>query len=232
MQRLGVLYPPCGAEFEYYLHGERLDPALRISLVGVRIDGGDAEHDPVHLRRTASLDNLLQAARVLQPLNPDAVMWACTSGSFIDGLAHARAQAQAMSELLGCPASSTSLAFVDALRALGLTRATVLASYPRETARAFVDFLAEAGVEIGDLRTLDAPSGPHAAALDDVALGDAIRALDTPVGAAVLVPDTAIPTLHRIAMLEQACGRRVLTANQVSLWCSARMLGLASSLSS
>lgn len=46
MKRLGILYPPCGAEFEYYRYGEQLAPEARISLMGVRIYGGDDEHAP------------------------------------------------------------------------------------------------------------------------------------------------------------------------------------------
>ena len=89
MTRLGVLYPPAGAEHEYYRHGECLGDDVRINLVGVRIFGDDDEHAPRHLRRTAALDNLETSADALAPVAPDAAVWACTSASFIEiGRAH------------------------------------------------------------------------------------------------------------------------------------------------
>lgn len=226
MKRLAILYPPSGAEFEYYQHGEGLGDDVRVTLMGVRIFGDDDEHAPVHLRRTAALDNLAGSARALAPLAPDAAVWACTSGSFIDGLGHARAQAQALAAALGCPATSTSLAFVEALADLGIARVSVLASYPRETADAFVGLLAEAGVATDGLHCLEAPSGPAAAALDAGVYHDAARAMSVAPGGALLVPDTAVPTLAWLQRLEDELGRTVLTANQVSLWHVARLAGL------
>jgi maleate cis-trans isomerase len=224
MKRLAVLYPPCGGEYEYYLYGEALVPAINVNLMGARYHGGDNEHQPTHMRGTASLENLLQAARVMRPLNPDAIMWACTSGSFISGLAHAEQQVSAMRELLDCPASSTSLAFVAALRHLGMQRVSVLGSYPEETTTAFTRFMTEAGMEVCDYCALDTPSGPHAALLGDERLLEAAVSLDTPEDAVVLLPDTAMPTMHLIPALERATKRTVLTANQVSIWEGSRLL--------
>lgn len=224
MRRLAVLYPPCGGEYEYYLYGEALVPEIRISLMGARYHGGDEEHFPANMRSTASLENLLQAARVMSPLRPDAMMWACTSGSFISGLAHAKRQVDAMQELLDCPASSTSLAFIAALHHLDRQRISVLGSYPEETTTAFTRFMTEADMEVCDYCALDTPSGPHAALLGDERLLEAARSLDVPEDAVVLVPDTAMPTIHLIPTLERVTNRTVLTANQVSLWEGARLL--------
>ncbi|MBS36849.1 MAG: hypothetical protein CMO26_13105 [Thiotrichales bacterium] len=229
-KRLAVLFPPCGAEYEYYLYGERLSPELRVSLMGARYHGGDEEHFPENMRITASLANVLQAARVMKPLQPDGLMWACTSGSFISGLAHAQAQARAIEAELGCPASSTSLAFVDALHDRGIRKAVVLGSYPEQTTHAFMNFMHDAGIEVCDFCALDTPSGPHAADLGDDVLLAAAESLHAPKDAAILVPDTAIPTLHLIAQLQARTDRLVLTANQVSLWQSAKLLGLVVSL--
>lgn len=226
MTRLGILYPPCGAEFEYYRYGEELGGDVRVSLMGVRIYGGDDEHAPEHLSRTGAIENLALSARVLRPLAPDAAIWACTSGSFVDGPGHARAQADALRRELGCPATSTSLAFVAALRHLGLSKVSILASYPEETAARFFAFLSESGIETQAYRCLDIDSGPAAAALEQDAVSALCRELGTPPDAGLLIPDTAIPTMHWIQPLERALQRPVLTANQVSLWHTARLAGL------
>ncbi len=230
MTRLGILYPPSGAEFEYYRHGERLGEDVRIALMGVRIFGDDDEHAPHHLRRTAAIPNLETSARALAPLAPAAAIWACTSGSFIDGLGHARAQVDALGGMLGCPATSTSLAFPAALNVLGIARVSILATYPDATASAFGNFLGEAGIEVNEMRCLDAPSGPAAAALGEAAFFDTAMAMSIAPGTALLIPDTAVPTLAWIQALEDRLGCAVLTANQVSLWHTARLAGLDTAL--
>lgn len=224
MTRLGILYPPAGAEHEYYRHGESLGDGVRIALLGVRIFGDEDEHAPHHLRRTAALDNLDTSARALAPLSPDAAVWACTSGSFIDGLQHAHAQADALAERLRCPATSTSLAFVEALAYLDAERVAVLASYPGATTDAFAGLLEAAGIGIAGTRSLQAPSGPAAARLTRADFADLAR--EAPRADALLIPDTAVPTLDWLATLEAELDRTVLSANQVSLWACARLAGL------
>jgi maleate isomerase len=61
-------------------------------------------------------------------------------------------------------------------------------------------------------------SGPDAASIGNQRLTSTAEALDVPSGGALLVPDTAMPTLDLIAPLERRLGRPVLTANQVTLW--------------
>ena len=226
MVRLGFLFPPCGAEDELYIHGEALGDDVRIALLGVRISGGDDEHAPHHLSRTGAIENLALHARVLARLRPASAIWACTSGSFIDGLAHARRQAAAIGDIAGCPASSTSLAFVEALRHLGIGKVAILASYPEETARAFAAFLRESDIDAVAVKWLSAPSGPHAARLGDERLIEEAGKLAIPEDGALLIPDTAMPSMHLVAQLEAHLGLPVLTANQVSLWEAARLAGI------
>lgn len=224
--RLGVLYPPCGAEWEYYRYLESLGPDVRVSLVGVRIEGGDDEHAPGHMARTASIENLTLSAEALAPLAPDAALWACTSGSFVAGLAHARAQVDALERALGCPATSTSLAFVAALEALSIRRVSVLASYPAAMAAALTAFLAEAGIAVDAGACLDFNSGPAAARMGDACLLERAREFEVAADHALLIPDTAIPTLQLLPRLAELHAGPVLTANQVGIWQLARRAGL------
>ncbi len=221
--RLGFLFPPCGGEDELYVHGEAMGDDVRVLLMGTRIFGGDEEHAPEHLSRTGGLAHLGMHAEVMARMKPDAVIWACTSGSFIDGLEHAEAQARTIAGITGVAASSTSLAFVDALRHLGVSKVALLASYPEPAAKAFDRFLGECGIEVADIEWLSAASGPAAAALGSERLTEAARKLNVPPGGAILIPDTAMPSMYLIEPLEAELGVPVLTSNQVSLWQAARL---------
>jgi maleate cis-trans isomerase len=222
MTRLGFVYPGGGAEQEYYLFGEA--EGFRVYLAGSRTPGGDT-HEIAALLETARHENVIEAGVRLLPLHPDVVLWACTSGSFILGREGAEAQAAALAQATGLPGTSTSLAFVDALAVLGLKRVAVLATYPEPAARAFASFLAAYGVEVAGLAWLDAMSGHDAAAIAPDRL---VAALDTPAmgrAEAVLIPDTAMASLHLIERLEAAAGKPVLTANQVTLWAAVGLAG-------
>lgn len=226
MTRLGFLYPPCGAEDELYKYSDMLGADVRAATVGVRICGGDDEHAPEHLSRTGELSNLAFSARILARLSPSAGIWTCTSGSFIDGRAHAEAQAETIAQVIGAPAASTSLAFASALRHLGIADVAVLASYPETTAKAFRDFLGEFDISVSAMHWLSIASGPDASLLDMAEMIAAAETLDLAGAGALLIPDTAIPAWDVIAPLEKLLGIPVLTANQVSVWEAARLAGL------
>lgn len=221
--RVGFLFPLGGGEWEIYHFAEAIDWRLRPYLIGTRLFGEDCNHDPVELARTAALDNLATAARSLLPLAPDAAMWACTSGSFILGRRHALAQAAAIADLLGRPASSTSLAFVHALEALGATRVAVLATYPQAAADAFARFLGESGVEVSALHSLGATGGQDAFALPLDAVESAANGLVDDGVQALLVPDTAMAGFELVRRLEARHGIPVLAANQVTVWEALRL---------
>lgn len=224
--RLGFLWPGGGAEQEYYQFAEALDDRVKIFLAPTRVGGGeDDDHEVEHLKQTARVDWLLEAARRLECLKPDTIYWACTSGSFILGRDHALAQVAAVERETGTPSGSTSLAFADALRRLGLKRVSVLATYPEPASRAFAAFLGEYGVELLHLEWLDAQSGWAASVMPREKVIAGAKAAAVAGAEALLVPDTAMPTLHIAQALEEATGLPVLTANQVTLWDAMRLAG-------
>ena len=152
-------------------------------------------------------------------------MWACTSGSFAFGLAGAWRQADDIAELLGVPASSTSLAFLSAARAMGLTRVAVAATYPEDLASAFRSFLEEGGVEVLHLGCLGIWTGGEVGQVDQKEALRFARANDHSDAEAVLIPDTALHTVAFLSELESHVGKTVLTANQVTVWEALRLAG-------
>jgi maleate cis-trans isomerase len=191
--RLGLIYPTGGGEFEYYQLAEKTDYRIRPIVVAARLYGDDFDHDPPALSRTGQPESLCLTARSFLPLSPDSVMWACTSGSFIDGRAHAD-------------------------QALGLTKVSLLGSYIEPTVQAFVGFLGEFGLDLEGVVALGAPGGRDAFQFNREKMLEAARAVDKPDSQAILIPDTAMACLHLVEPLEAELGKPVLTANQVTIW--------------
>ncbi|OBB40412.1 maleate cis-trans isomerase [Mycobacterium sp. 852002-51961_SCH5331710] len=156
---------------------------------------------------------------------PHAVMWACTSGSFVFGPEGARHQAAKVAAAAGVPASSTSIAFVDALRHLGIRRVAVAASYPPDVAEHFVRFLAADGVEVVAMGSHGIITAAEVGTIEPERVEQMVTAADHPDAEAVLVPDTAMHTLAIVDRLEAAVGKPVLTANQVTVWKGLQLAG-------
>ena len=111
-------------------------------------------------------DRLAAGAGALAALAPAAVVWACTSGSFAFGWDGAHEQAASLAAVAGVPATSTSLAFVAAARALGVTEVAVAATYPDDVARLFVEFLRCAGLRVTSMRSHDIVTAAEVGTLD------------------------------------------------------------------
>ena len=165
------------------------------------------------------------AAARLAEHRPQSVLWACTSGSFLYGWEGAQRQAAQLSEVAGLPASSTSLAFAEACRALGIDAVAVAASYPGDVAAGFTTFLAGADIEVVGMRANDILTATDAGTIDGDTLFDMVVTADHPAAQAILIPDTALHTATWINDLEAQVGKPVLTANQVTAWEGARLAG-------
>lgn len=223
MTTLGFLYPGHGAEDDYPYMQSVVPPDVRLDLVHTSV-GVDA-HEVDALLDLGRSERLLEGAEALRAGEPDVVVWACTSGSFVFGLEGARRQAIEVGEALGIPASSTSLAFVDAVREIGAARVAIAATYPEDVSKHFRRLLEDAGITVVSLVSNDIVTAALAGELDDdgvVALAEGNNPVDAE---AVLLPDTAMHTARLIPRMEQALGKPVLTANQVTLWQAMRLAG-------
>lgn len=221
-QRLGFLYPGYAAEDDY----PRMAAAIGdVTVELVHTSVGEDAHRPDALLDLGSTDRLREGAAALKKRNVDCAVWACTSGSFIFGREGARRQVEEIERVLGAPASSTSFAFANATRACGLKRVAVAATYPRDVANAFADFLAEHGVETVSVGARGIVTAAEVGTLERERVVSFITSGHHPDAEAVLVPDTALHTAEWLEDLESALGKPVLTANQVTMWEALRLVG-------
>jgi maleate cis-trans isomerase len=123
------------------------------------------------------------------------------------------------------PATSTSLAFVEAARALGIRRVSVGATYPAEEAELFVEFLEQAGIGVLALDSAGIDDGSGGALLTDDQVVELAVGVRQPGADAILLPDTALRTMRLLERLELATGVTVLTANQVTIREGLRLAG-------
>jgi maleate cis-trans isomerase len=220
----GFLYPGYSAEDDY----PRLEEILggRYALPLVHTDIGEDAHRVDALLEMGSGHRLADKVGELADRGAQAVVWACTSASFVFGWEGAREQVRELAAGCGLPASSTSFAFAHAVQALGVRRVAVAATYPDDVAGLFAEFLKAAGAEVLAARGSGIITAAEVGTLERAAVVELARAGDHPDAEAVLLPDTALHTADHVEALEQALGKPVLTANQVTVWEGLRLLGV------
>ncbi|MEF9904095.1 maleate cis-trans isomerase family protein [Streptomyces sp. P9-A2] len=216
MTALGFLYPGHSAEDDYPRIEQLLGSDVRVDLVHTEI--GEDAHRADALLEMGAADRLAAGLQELRLTGADAVVWACTSGSFVRGWEGAHEQVRALARTAGLPASSTSFAFVHAAREIGARRVAVGATYPDDVATLFAEFLAAGGVEVTAVTSSGVITAAEVGTWGEAELFALARAADHPDAQALLLPDTALHTAAHLPALEKELGKPVLTANQVSVW--------------
>ncbi|MGW3506316.1 maleate cis-trans isomerase family protein [Streptomyces sp. NPDC000994] len=177
------------------------------------------------LARLVSEHQTLDAAvRTLTAVAPEVVAYACTSGSFVGGIAGERAMCAAMARAGGVAAVTTSGALLEALAELGTRRVALVTPYTVSSTRSLQDYLAEAGVTVTGCAYMGLTRHiwkvPYRGVVDM-----ARRAARRNRPQALFLSCTNLPTYDVIPQLEAELRIPVISANQVTMWAALRRLG-------
>lgn len=181
--------------------------------------------------RRVTADNLrlaaqraIDAVEQLLPVRPAAIAWACTSGSFTDGVAGNAALTARLQAAAGAvPVTTASGAVLAAMAALGLRRPAVGTPYSAEITARLLRFLEEAGLAPAAVERLH----EDVADIDDYALQEVsearLAAFVAGLGAApgadsVLLSCTGLATATLAPRMERRIGRPVVSSNLALLW--------------
>ena len=169
-------------------------------------------------------DVVAAGVREVAKARPTVVAYACTSGSFVHGLAGEERLRSAMEEAGAPRAITTSGAMLEALSALGLGRIGVATPYDEPLTERLCSSLAEAGVDVGPVA--HPGLGGDMAHTEEQTVVDLVQRVSRGVDG-VFVSCTNLPTIGVVAALELETGRPVLSANLVTIWASLRACGAA-----
>ncbi|MFI0922713.1 hypothetical protein ACH4TP_02075 [Streptomyces sp. NPDC021012] len=145
MIRIGMLTPSsntCLEPVTYRLLDGARDLAsahfARVPVTRIALDGGsDAQF---------AFEPMLAAARQLADARVDVIAWNGTSGSWL-GVDHDRRLAAAITAETGIPATTSTLALLDACAAYGVTRLGLAVPYTRDVAERIVTTYAAEGLD-------------------------------------------------------------------------------------
>jgi maleate isomerase len=165
-----------------------------------------------------------QCTRDLLTARPAAYAYACTSGSFVNGMAGEKRLVETMRSVGAASAAvTTSGALLAALKRLGVRRVATATPYDARVTERLTTFLREADVEVVSSAHLGLSSEIWTVPYDETI--KLVRDADSAEAEAVFVSCTNLATYDVIAPLEAELGKPVITANQVTMWAMLEAIG-------
>lgn len=212
VEREFARYAPAGVAFNYNRLSRPVSESSKSSLLSM-----------VH--------SLERTARDLAQTHPELMLFACTSGSFLEGRGKEDELARRIFTYTGVPAITTSMAVVDALSALKLKRVYMITPYPDDINDEEVGFLGHYGVEVAGYDAFRCAVTELTAAVPSAAVAEMAlkHRADIKRCDGLFVSCTQLLTLDQIETIERELDRPVVTSNQATLWAGLRYLGLGTS---
>ncbi|MFC6063723.1 maleate cis-trans isomerase family protein [Streptomyces ochraceiscleroticus] len=190
----------------------------RVPVTRIALDSGsDAQFDPAPM---------LAAARQLADARVDVIAWNGTSGSWL-GVDRDRALCEAITAETGVPATTSTLALLDACAAYGVTRLGLALPYTADVAVRIVQTYAKEGIACELAEPLGIGENEAFARVPEPEVARQIEAAARDVHAdvhAVAVVCTNVYGARPAAALEGALGVPVFDSVAATLW---KALGLA-----
>jgi len=170
-----------------------------------------------------------EAARLLSMAGVDLMCFACTSGSFLNGLQWDEALAAKLSEKTGVETITTAGAMLAALAELGVSRVALATPYNADVTAREVKFLEDAGYEVVNSVWLGITDSSEIARVPVETVKDlATRAASKGSAEAVFISCTNLPTFGVLGELERELELPVLSSNLATLKAIAAHFGFDS----
>ncbi len=186
----------------------------------------DLPYGVEHASIVAEPAAMAAAVQTLVRIEPAAIGFGCTSGSFVGGVGFERAIRERM-EAAGAPVAVTPMSgLVDGLRALGARRVGIGTPYGVPVAQTLADYLEEAGFEPVSLENLEMDDEEDVIAAPDSLVYELARRAMRPAADAVFLSCTNLPTFAVLGDVERELRVPVLSANETLMWGLCRTAGI------
>jgi len=218
--RMGLLVPSINTTMETEFW--RIAPA-GVSVHTARIAGG-RHGTPEELRGMESASK--QAAAEVAMVEPDVVVYGCTSGSFFEGTEWNKRICEQLTRIAKAPTVTTAGAMADCLVAGGYKKVDVVTPYVEVTNERLKQFLRTFGIEVPTLGTFDMLDMFDHAKIEPGEIYRKVREITTPKSEAVFVACTQLRAMEVLDSLERDLGKPVYSAVQASAWAAYQAMGV------
>ncbi|MER6991067.1 aspartate/glutamate racemase family protein [Saccharopolyspora hirsuta] len=170
-----------------------------------------------------SVDRMSAAAELLRDAAVDVVVWNGTAGSWL-GFDYDRQVGEALSQVCGVPATTSTLALRDAFRAFGVRRLGLVTPYTGDVTARIAETYAAEGVEVVADERLEITDNFTFGEVPEQRLAEMVEAA-APGAHAVALVCTNLRGAFVAADLEPKLGIPVLDSVSATLWKALDLLG-------
>lgn len=218
--RIGLLVPSINTTMETEFW--QLAPE-GVSVHSARISGG-RHGTPEELRGMENASK--NAAKDIANVEPDVVVYGCTSGSFFEGPAWNKKICEQLTAITKAPTVTTAGGMAACLMAGGHKKVDVVTPYVEVTNERLKHFLKAHGIDTVKLGTFDMlDMFDHAKILPEE-IYRKVKEITTPKSEAVFIACTQLRALEVVEMLERDLGKPVYSAVQASAWQAFDAMGI------
>jgi maleate cis-trans isomerase len=218
--RIGLLVPSINTTMETEFW--RIAPQ-GVSVHSARISGG-RHGTPEELRSMESASKA--AARDVAMVEPDVVVYGCTSGSFFEGPQWNEKICAQLTEITHAPTVTTAGAMAQCLHTGGHKKVALVTPYVELTNERLKDFLRAFGIRVTSLNTFDMlDMFDHAKILPEE-IYRKVKESDSDEAEALFVACTQLRALEVLDMLERDLGKPVYSAIQATAWQAYAVMGV------
>ncbi|MEI8033944.1 MAG: aspartate/glutamate racemase family protein [Betaproteobacteria bacterium] len=218
--RIGLLVPSINTTMETEFWG--LAPH-GVSVHTARIAGG-REGTPETLRGMEEASKV--AAGDVAMVEPDVVVYGCTSGSFFEGPSWNKKICEQLTKITKAPTVTTAGAMVACLKAGGHKKVDVVTPYVALTNERLKSFLKVQGITVSQLGTFDMLDMFDHAKIEPEEIYRKVKSMTTDKSEAVFVACTQLRALEVLDELERDLGKPVYSAVQASAWQAFDIMGV------
>lgn len=168
--------------------------------------------------------DLESAARMLATVVPEAIIFGCTSGSFISGGGQNHMIVQKVEDICGCPVITASQAMLDAIKVLKVKRLTLATPYTEDINQKEKAFLEANGIQVVAMKGWQIVPYEELRTQTVERTEKLVLETDAPESDAVFISCTNIEGFHICENLEKKIGKPVLSSNLVCLWALLRAI--------
>ncbi|MDE8667735.1 aspartate/glutamate racemase family protein [Pseudarthrobacter sp. H3Y2-7] len=220
--RIGMIVPSSNTCLEpqsYRILGDRNDVTIHFTRIPVtRIaldDSSDKQFDPAVMR---------DAARLLATADVDVIAWNGTSGSWL-GAEHDRKLVNEITSATGIPATTSTLAYLQAFRAFGTERIGLFTPYTEDVNRAVMVSYEREGIKTVDHRFLGLSDNEAFGRVTDDEMRPGSLELAAAAPDALVYLCTNLYGANIAAGVEEQTGVPVLDSVAVTLWHCLKLAG-------
>ena len=221
-RRIGMIVPSSNSCLEpqtYRILGGRTDVTVHFTRIPVtRIaldDSSDRQFEPAVMRA---------AAQLLATADVDVIAWNGTSGSWL-GSAHDRELAGDITGATGIPATTSTLAYLEAFRTFGTERIGLFTPYTEDVNHQVIASYEREGIKTVDHRALGLSDNESFARVTDDEMRPGSLELAAAAPDALVYLCTNLYGANITAEIEHATGVPVLDSVAVTLWHALKLAG-------